>query len=370
MNALIIVEYNPLHNGHIYHINQTKQLLDNMFPQEENSVIAVMSGNFTQRGDISVLNKYTRATHAIKSGVDMVVELPTIYATSSAEYFANGAMQIASKIKDLALICFGSECDDFSTLQNIADLNFTAEYNTLIKYYMKSGISYPKANELAIQNMSKIDTNLINMPNNILGIEYIKQAKKLNINAKLTSIKRIGNGYNEDSLDGKFNSSKSIRVALDEGKTEFKQLKIPQYVYEDLLNYHVDNNKLLAIIANNCLTIKEVYEDTEGVVNRIKKFSQQAHTYQELVDLAHTKRYTKSKIKRILLHIALSHSADNIQPIGKPNILAVKGNKKSLLSMIDMQGDLIATDMNYFANSIYNIVSKDKILSEKMLIID
>lgn len=115
MIAAIIVEYNPLHNGHIYHIEQTKKLLSELAPNENNSIVAIMSGNFTERGDIAVLNKYTRAKHAIMSGVDMVIELPAIYATSSAEYFANGAMQIASKIKNLGLICFGAECDDIST---------------------------------------------------------------------------------------------------------------------------------------------------------------------------------------------------------------------------------------------------------------
>ena len=131
MIATIIVEYNPLHNGHIYHINQTKQLLKQLAPNEDNSIIAIMSGNFTQRGDISMLNKYTRAKHAIFAGVDMVIELPVVYATSSAEYFANGAIQIANKIKDLGLICFGAECDNFDTLNMIAELTTKEEYNNL-----------------------------------------------------------------------------------------------------------------------------------------------------------------------------------------------------------------------------------------------
>lgn len=119
MLGIIIVEYNPLHNGHIYHIEQTKKLMQKLSPNEDNNLVAIMSGNFTERGDIAILNKYTRAKHAILAGVDMVIELPSIYATSSAEFFANGAMQIAKKIKNASLLCFGAENDDIELLKKL-----------------------------------------------------------------------------------------------------------------------------------------------------------------------------------------------------------------------------------------------------------
>lgn len=369
MIATIIVEYNPLHNGHIYHINQTKQLLKQLAPNEDNSIIAIMSGNFTQRGDISMLNKYTRAKHAIFAGVDMVIELPVVYATSSAEYFSNGAIQIANKIKDLGLICFGAECDNFDTLNMIAELSTKEEYNNLIKSFLNDGHSYPVACEKTMQKLTKIDTKIVNSPNNILGIEYIKQAKKLNCKAKLIPIKRIGGGYNEDNLTPQFNSAKSIRLALSQNITDTNLLKIPQFVCDDLTKSKIDYDKFFAIIANKCIDMDNVYEDNEGVINRIKKYSQIANNYEELVELVHTKRYTKSKIKRILTHISLGHKSTALTKIGKPNILAVNEEKKHLLSKVDFSGDEVQSNLNSNANKIYNILSNDKISSDNMVII-
>ena len=370
MIAAIIVEYNPLHNGHIYHIEQTKKILSELAPNENNSIVAIMSGNFTERGDIAVLNKYTRAKHAIMSGVDMVIELPAINATSSAEYFASGAMQIASKIKNLGLICFGAECDDINTLCEIAKITTSKEFDLQIKNHLKEGLSYPVSSEKALKNLSKIDTKIANMPNNILAIEYIKQAKKQKISAKLFAIKRVGNDYNDSSLNEQFNSAQAIRQAIKNENTDFETLKMPQYVFDDLKNNETDYEKLFAIVANKCLDMQNVYEDNEGILNRIKKYSQIATDYNQLVDLAHTKRYTKSKIKRILLHIALNHTQDYLKECGKPNILAVKSNKKQLLSHIDFGGETHSIEQNAFANKIYNIVSSDKISQDSMLIIE
>ncbi len=368
MIAAIIVEYNPLHNGHIYHIDKTKEILSSLAPTEQNYIIAIMSGNFTQRGDIAVLNKYTRAKHAIAAGSDMVIELPSIYATSSAEYFANGAIQIASKIQNLDLIVFGAECDDIDTLTEIANITTSKEYDYQIKKYLDEGLSYPVSCEKSFKNLSKIDTNLINSPNNILGIEYIKQAKKLNLNAKFAPIKRVGASYNQIDFDNKFNSAKSIRVAIASNNFDLDELKVPKFVYDDLINYNIDYNKLFAIISHNCINIDSVYEDNEGIINRVKKYSQIANNYDELVTLVHTKRYTKSKIRRVLLHIALNHT-NSITNIGKPNVLAVKADCKNLLSKIDFNGELTCGEQVSYSNKIYNIVSKDKITSNKMLII-
>ncbi len=369
MIAAIIVEYNPLHNGHIYHINKTKEILASIAPNQDNYVIAIMSGNFTERGDIAILNKYTRARHAILAGVDMVIELPAIYATSSAEYFANGAMQIASKIKNLGLICFGAECDDITTLYEIAKLTTSKEYDRLIKEYLNQGLSYPASSEKAIQNLSKIDPNSVFSPNNMLGIEYIKQATKLGIKAQLQAIKRVGGNYNESELNAQFNSAKSIRKAICDGNLNLDELKVPQYVFEDLIKSQVDYDKLFAIISSKSLDLNNVYEDSEGIINRIKKYSQTAKNYSELVDAAHTKRYTKSKIRRILLHIALNYGINDLCKIGKTNILAVKQDKRHLLSLIDFCGDEICLNQNVNANKIYNIVSNDKITNETMLIL-
>ena len=220
-----------------------------------------------------------------------------------------------------------------------------------------------------MQKLTKIDTKIANSPNNILGIEYIKQAKKLNCKAKLIPIKRIGGGYNEDNLTPQFNSAKSIRLALSQNITDTNLLKIPQFVCDDLTKSKIDYDKFFAIIANKCIDMDNVYEDNEGVINRIKKYSQIANNYEELVELVHTKRYTKSKIKRILTHISLGHKSIALTKIGKPNILAVNEEKKHLLSKVDFSGDEIQSNLNSNANKIYNILSNDKISSDNMVII-
>ena len=147
------------------------------------------------------------------------------------------------------------------------------------------------------------------------------------------------------------------------------ELKVPQYVFEDLIKSQVDYDKLFAIISSKSLDLNNVYEDSEGIINRIKKYSQTAKNYSELVDAAHTKRYTKSKIRRILLHIALNYGINDLCKIGKPNILAIKQDKRHILSSIDFCGDEICLNQNAYANKIYNIVSNDKITNETMLIL-
>lgn len=367
--AAIIVEYNPLHNGHIYHINQTKKILNELAPNEENSLIAIMSGNFTQRGDIAVLNKFTRAMHAIMSGVDVVVELPAIYATSSAEYFAKGAIQVAKKINNLGLIVFGAECDDIYVLSEVAQITTTSDYDNILKEHLKSGLSYTLSSEQAIQKLSKIDPKIAFSPNNMLAIEYLKQAKIANLGAKLVAIKRIGSEYNQTELHCEYNSASGIRQAIASGNYDFDSLKLPQYVFDDLKNSQVDYEKLFAIVANNCLTITDVYEDNEGIINRIKKFSQIANSYDELVDMVHTKRYTKSKIKRVLLHTALQHTFNDLSSECNLNVLAVNENKRHLLSFLDSTDNAKSQVQNEYADKIYNIVSSDKITTNKLRII-
>ena len=183
------------------------------------------------------------------------------------------------------------------------------------------------------------------------------------------SIHRVGGQYNESELNSQYNSAKSIRNALSAGNYDVNELKIPQYVLDNLITSTIDYNKLFAIISSKCLDTDHVYEDSEGILNRIKKYSQTAKSYNELVELVHTKRYTKSKIKRILLHIALKHNNSSLNKIDKPNILAIKKDRRHLLSLIDFSGEEKSIDQNNYADKIYNIVSSDKITNNTMLIL-
>lgn len=370
MLAAVIVEYNPLHNGHIYHLQKTAEILARLAPNEDNNIIAIMSGDFTQRGDIALLNKYTRAELAILAGVDMVIELPATYATSAAQYFAAGAMQIAAKISGLGLITFGAECDDITKLTEAAAVTEDSRFDELVQQYSSQGLSYPKCAELAANNLSKTDTKWLFTPNNILAVEYIRQAKKLALGAQLMPIKRVGGGYNQAEFDDNFNSATAVRQGLANGITDAATLKIPNFTAQKLLHSKVDYDRFFAIIASKCLHADSVYEDNEGIINRIKKYSQTAENYEQLVELCHTKRYTKSKIKRILTHVALGHTDKVPPPIGKPNILAIAEDKRQLLSRIDFSGDDEAILQNKYADKIYNIVSSDKIKDNDMIIVN
>lgn len=370
MIAAVIVEYNPLHNGHIYHLDQTRKIMNEKCPNSEHFIIAVMSGNFCQRGEATVLNKYTRTRHAILSGADMVVELPSIYATSSAEYFAKGAIEVISKIKGVDLVCFGSECGNIDELKHISDISESEEYNSLVKEYVSAGLSYPKSTSKALEDIGIANTDNYSLPNNTLAIEYIRQARKIGLSAELCTITRQGGGYNDTAIDNEFVSASAIRNSINNKSHSDISSKVPDYVYADLLTANVDYDKFFGIIGSKLLDTNEVYEDNEGIINRIKKAMLTANNYEELVELAHTKRYTKSKIKRVLVHIALSHKPSDIEHnLGNVTVLGVKQSSKQLLSLIAKSDDNFHNQMNDYANNIYNILSTDKITSNKMIIV-
>lgn len=173
----IIAEYNPFHNGHLYHLIESKKITNSDFS------IAVMSGNFTQRGDVSIVDKWEKAQMAINNGIDLVLELPTLYAISSAENFASGAIKLLNSLGIVDYLSFGSECNDISILSEVADVlaNEPKEYKTLLSHELSRGVSFPKARERALMmylNDVRRYANILSTPNNILGIEYLKALKK------------------------------------------------------------------------------------------------------------------------------------------------------------------------------------------------
>ena len=217
----LIVEYNPLHNGHIYHINKVKEL----YP--DSLIIVVMSGNFLQRGDTSLINKWDKTKLALMNGVDLVIELPFVFATQSADKFAHGAIQILDNLK-VNKIVFGSECNDINILKSMASVQINnMKYDNLVKKYMKEGINYPTAMSYALE---KICGNTVKLPNDILGVCYIKEILSLKSNMEPITIKRT-NDYNSTQLNLNICSATAIRQALREKKD------ISKYVPEYTLSY-------------------------------------------------------------------------------------------------------------------------------------
>ena len=242
----IIVEYNPLHNGHVFHINKTKELTNS------DLIIAVMSGNFNQRGIPSIIDKWTKTKLALQNGVDIVLELPSIYALSSAEFFSYGAVSLLNSLGVVDSLCFGSEAGDITLLETIAEVlvHEPNDYKALLRRELDKGLLFPKARSLALVEhlVNKTDYDKyyleeqLNSSNNILGIEYIKSLKRLNSSIKPYTIKRQGGSYNSENLNEIFSSATSIRRVLSANQDILNlNHHVPESVYKELLSLHNKN---------------------------------------------------------------------------------------------------------------------------------
>ena len=344
----IIAEYNPFHNGHLYHLEHSKKITNSKYS------IAVISGNFTQRGDTSIVDKWSKTEMAIQNGVDLVLELPLLYSISSAENFATGAIKILDSLNIIDNISFGSECEDISILNNIAEIlcNEPSSFKTILASSLDSGLSYPKARELALSHYFSDTPNfleIISSPNNILGIEYIKALKKLNSKINPISISRINNNYNDIKYSGNIASATSIRTLLKEKKINELYNLLPKDSYQ-ILNKNIENGNFVPDIYTfekeiiyslrkmQLNDISRLAEVSEGLEFKLKKSANSCNNLINLLDLLKSKRYTISKLRRILLYVLLGITKNdlelskNITPYIR--ILGFNENGKKILSNI------------------------------------
>jgi len=290
----IICEYNPFHNGHLYHIKKIKKKYPNSL------IILVMSGNFLQRGDISIISKWDKTKIALHYGVDLVVELPFQFATQSADIFAYGAIKILTNLKADKLV-FGSECNNIRLLSKLADIQINnPNFYEKLKEYMDSGINYPSAMSKTLKDLCE-DT--VNNPNDILGLCYIKEIKKQKSKIKPISIKRT-NSYNSINFNGKIVSALTIREAIK------NHISIDSYMPKyslQFLDTTIDKEKYFPLL--RCKIISEInnldrYQTVdEGIENRIKKVIYSCYSMEDLIKKIKTKRYTYNKVQRMLFHI-------------------------------------------------------------------
>lgn len=289
----IIAEYNPFHNGHMYHINKIKDI----YPNEE--IILILSGNFTQRGIPSIIDKWKKTDIAVKAGINLVVELPYTIATESADYFSYGAITLLERLKVDKLV-FGSETNDINLFMELVDTELNnEEFNLLTKVYMKMGENYPTALSKALLDLTGKSMSL---PNDLLGISYIKTIKKYNYKIKPFCIKRKDN-YKKEELENEFSSATSIREALKNNINIDNQ--IPEFVKPYLYDLHFQDDyfKFLKykILMEDDLNIYQTVD--EGIGDKIKKEIVSATSYSDLIEKIKSKRYTYSKINRMLNHI-------------------------------------------------------------------
>ncbi len=371
----IITEYNPMHNGHIYHIQKSKELTGADY------VILVMSGSFTQTGNISVLDKFTKAKIATEYGVDLVIELPTLYATSSSEYFASGSISLLNSLGIVDCICFGSECKNIDILNSIATKLIENEKEIWedIKLQDKNN-TFAKSRSIALSKyLNSTEIEEISKPNNILGIEYIKALKKLNSSIEPYLIQRNSSNYNELKLNDNslnFTSATSIRVALKNNELENIKKYIPSQIYNSLstntilLNSELFNLLKYQITSMSEYEVSKINEVTEGLENRLLKNIISAKDYDELINSVKSKRYIENKIKRILINIILKIQKDNFKilyekKINYAHILALSSKGKLLLSNISKSSKIpVFTSLNN------NIISKQSEHVQQMIQLD
>ena len=286
----IIAEYNPLHNGHIYHIKKIKEQF------KDSLIILVMSGNFTQRGDTSIINKWNKTKLALEY-VDIVIELPFVFATQGADKFAQGAVEILKEMKVDYLI-FGSESNSTEKLKELAKTQLTENYNNKVKEYTKQGINYPTAMSTTLKEICK---ETVTEPNDILGVCYIKEILKQKANITPITIKRT-NDYNSLNIESNIISATAIRNLIKNNQN------IKDYVPNNTLKYINKNTieNFYPLLKYKILTEEnlEKYETVDtGISYRIKKYIEKSNTLEELINNIKTKYYTHNRIKRMLLHI-------------------------------------------------------------------
>lgn len=344
----IITEYNPFHNGHLYHLTEAKKNTNC------DAVICIMSGNFVQRGGPAIVDKWQRTEMALNNGVDLVIELPTYYAVSSAEFFAKGAVSILNNLGVVNNLFFGSECGDVNKLTTIAKT--LADEDSKLKYIIKEnlakGETFAKAREKAlISYLNNEDLNeILTSSNNILGIEYIKSIIRMNSNIKPFTLKREGSNYNDKFLSNSFSSATSIRELLKQ-KASIESLKdsIPKESYEVLNNlynnsypfvFDEDMFKFIKYkLQTNCINFNNLYEIIEGLENKLLKEISSSNSYEEFILNIKSKRYTYSKISRILTHIYIGLDSDSFLNIDDTNnlyarVLGFNKKGREILSLI------------------------------------
>lgn len=380
MNGIlgIVSEYNPFHNGHLMHLQKSKELTHTDF------TIAVMSGNFVQRGDTSIVDKWTKAEMALKSGVDLVIELPTLYAISSAENFADGAIKILNSLGIVDYVSFGSEIGEITPLDDVASVLYKEpkEFSSLITRQLRSGLSYPKARELAIQmyfGSSQKYIDVLENPNNILGIEYLKSLKRLKSPITPITLKRKYSDYNSNDIKSGIASATAIRTMLQKGKNI--HYVVPYETYELL----EEKKKYGQIIPSLSIFSKEIIytlrkmtlseiatlpDVSEGLENKIKAAVNTSNNLEELILKIKSKRYTQSRIQRILLYALLNISEKDITMSKKQmpyiRVLGFNKNGKKIISAIANQNpklQIIISVKKFMENNtdkhLHTMISKD-----------
>lgn len=363
----IICEYNPFHNGHLYHIKKIKELYPNSL------IILVLNGYFLERGEISILSKEAKTKIALAHGVDIILELPVIYGTQSADTFASISLKILNNFH-VNKIIFGSESNEIEKIKEIASKQLDEEYNKLVKEYLDNGLNYPTALAKALN----IDFEFL--PNDLLGISYTKAIIQNNYNIEPITIKRTS-AYHDTSSNDHIVSASNIREKIKNNEDISKY--IPINIKDFINNTNYGNYfKLLKYKINTDNYLDKYLDVDEGIEYRLLEYINKSKNIDEFINNIKTKRYTYNKLNRMLIHILLSFlKTDNID-IEYIKILGFNSNGKKYLNSIkekleittNINKDSIQYKYEIKASIIYDLINNTNTYSfeqrNKPIIID
>lgn len=343
----VVVEYNPFHNGHFYHISQSKS------KAQADIVIAVMSGHFLQRGEPALVSKWHRTKMALMNGVDLVIELPYAFSTGHATLFAEGATQLLESA-GCSNFAFGSEEGSITPFLNTFNLIQTEnkQYNSLIKQYVTTGMSYPQSLYKAYEELRRNEgskTIDLSQPNNILGYHYIEAAKRLNLAIEPMTIPRIQAGFHDDiRMDSSIASATGIRKALfEERSLEHIKQFVPQHSYTELNswlnNYHafMSWEKLwpflqFAILRNTPQQLKSFADVSEGIEFALVKAAKRSDSFRAFMNAIKSKRYTWTRLQRMVTHIYTGIEKEALHQFSKPTYIRLLGMSKNGQAYLSM----------------------------------
>ena len=336
----VVVEYNPFHNGHLYHLEEAKKLI------RPDVIIAVMSGNFVQRGEPAIINKYARTEMALRSGIDLVLELPVVYSVQDAGGFALGSIWTLNHVGITDLV-FGSESNDMELLKEYSHVisEEPDDYLELLKYYLKTGVSFPNARKTALRDYmltlrpefaQRIEE--IGSSNNILGLEYLNAIKHLNSKIKPSTIQRVGADYNDPFHRGTFTSATAVRGNSVSGNWSAIAESVPVFSSE-IMRREFDEGRgpvtlecMEKFLLGTLRTMERAdfnkfYGFNEGLDMRFERCSTRTASIQEFLNCIKTRRFTYTRIKRLLMNLLFKIEKELVVQCSKsgPQYLRILG---------------------------------------------
>lgn len=358
----IITEHNPFHNGHLYHVQQARKLCNAEY------VVSVMSGHFLQRGEPALFNKWARAKMAVLGGVDLVVELPTAFSVRSASAFAWGSVALLNMMGIVTHLCFGSEAGSVDQLWPAARIIYRepAEFKSLLASSLDKGVSYPTARAFAVKQYlesrgaEEIPGHIYASPNNILGIEYLKALLTLGSRIQPVAIKRFSSGYHDTHIveANPIASATSIRdELLSSGMlTEKIRAVVPASTFS-IMEHEIfsgrgpvfikDYTKILFYLLRNLTEqqLASMLDVNEGLENRIIEAAKFSSSVRDLVDWVKTKRYTWTRIQRIMAHILLDYNKETAAIFDETGplyirVLGMSAKGRTLIKKIKKNSDV------------------------------